>query len=78
MNLLTQSFGATGKLVVNLDTTGLTISLTDSEKLSDQSLNAVIHPNQVLDGISSLLGNPSWLVSISGFIKAELAVLAAK
>lgn len=78
MNLLTKSFGATGLLTVALTPAGLVIDVSDSEKLSDQSIHEVIKPDLIIDELVGLLGSPSWLVGAATFVKAELTLLANK
>ena len=78
MNLLSKTFGATGKVSVDVTTEGLVIDVTESEKLSDQSIHEAIHPTLVVDGLVSLLGSPSWAVGLATMLKAELAILSAK
>ena len=75
MNLLSKAFGATGKISVDVTTEGLVIDVSDSEKLSEQSIHEVIHPASVVDGLIALLGSPSWAVSLGGMLKAEIASL---
>lgn len=77
MNLLNKKFGKTGVATIDLDATGLKIVVSDSEKISDQSINETIKPDVLVDTFVSLLGSPSWLVGIGTFVKAELATLAA-
>ncbi len=78
MNLLSKSFGATGKISVDVTSEGLVIDVSDSEKLSDQSIHEVIHPVAVIDGLVHLMGSPSWAVSLGAMLKAEIAALSVK
>ncbi len=78
MNLLSKTFGATGKISVDVTVQGLVIDVSDSEKLSDQSIHEVIHPTAMVDGLVSLLGSPSWAVSLGAMLKGELEILASK
>lgn len=76
MNILTQSFGATGKMSIDLDSAGLHVIASDSEKLSDQSMAITVKPDIVIDSLVAVFGSPSWLVAVGNFLKAEVSSLA--
>lgn len=76
MNLLSKTFGATGKISVDVTSDGLVIDVSDSEKMSDQSIHEVIHPTVVIDGLVHLLGSPSWMVNLATMLKAELVAVS--
>lgn len=77
MNLLSKTFGATGKISVDLTADGLVVQASDTEKLSDQSINETINVSAVVDAIVTMLGSPSWAASLGAMLKAEIAALAA-
>lgn len=77
MNILDKSFGATGKISIDLDAAGLHVVASDSEKLSDQSMAVTVKPDVVIDSLVGLFGSPSWLVAVGNFLKAEVSSLAA-
>lgn len=75
MNLLNKPFGATGKISIDFDAAGLHVVASDSEKLTDQSVNVTVKPAILIDELVGLVGAPSWLVGVATFLKAELATL---
>lgn len=77
MNLLDKTFGASGKISIDLLPSGLTVAISDSEKLSDQNANFVIKPEVLIDTMAGWIGSPTWLGGVVTFLKAEIAALAA-
>ncbi len=77
MNLLSQKFGATGSIQVDLEVTGLKIQASESDVITDESANVTLHPDLVIDGLVKILGGGSWVSGMGDMLKKELAALAA-
>ncbi len=77
MNLLTKTFGATGKVTLDMNALGLHLVVSDSEKLNTTSVDETLDLGGVIDAVIGMVGAPAWLVGVGGFIKTELQSIAA-